>query len=555
MDLEGQPGLDYLSDLDEDCLAMVDIPEEPFSEEMLESPGDFASDDGLFDDLDEDGGFLEPDDSAPTDSGDGSSVGNLPEIIAQLQQKLLRGYTLPPEPAQNPRQPDLSWAERLSLHHYFAWTESHGTVKAYDAHARVLSDATKEKILSLHKVRQLALNLAGLVPSFVDMCPKSCKAYTGDFESDAICAHSNKGKECNEPRYLPQQGSSRAKPKPRAKMLYMPITPIIQAYYASAETSHEMCHRDHCLKETLNALAVGAGVKKSEFSNSDNHVCHHTELGLFQDERDMALAISSDGAQLTMKKQSNMWLLIVVLLNLPPEMCYRAKNVIIPLAIPGPLAPGNIESFMYPLFEEMEMASVGMWTWDAVDSSYFVLRAYICAVKGDMPGSAKMSGMAGHSALHGDRFSLVQGAYTAKQSGAKPQYYPISPPQKAKYNSRCNIVDLNHLPLRGQRHYWDTIKRLESAATSQEHRKIVKSTGISCLTICAASPAFLHPSFFPLDPFHLFYENCMVHIWDLWVTHSSDDEPIHMAAEMASQLGEEIEQAMKTLPSSFGSPV
>jgi len=45
---------------------------------------------------------------------------------------------------------------------------------------------------------------------------------------------------------------------------------------------------------------------------------------------------------------------------------------------------------------------------DAIDSSYFVLRAYICGVKGDMLGSAKLSGMAGHSAVHGDRFSLDQ---------------------------------------------------------------------------------------------------------------------------------------------------
>ena len=196
----------------------------------------------------------------------------MPEVIIQLQEKLLREYTLPPCPDQAPPQPDLSRAEILSLHHYIAWTESNGTVKAYDAHAQVLSQATEEEILSLHKVRQLALDLAGLTPSFVDMCPKSCMAYTGDFESNTMCTHSNKGKECNEPRYHPQQGSSRAKPKPRAKMLYMPITPIIQAYYANADTSHEMRHRDYCLKETLHALAVGAGVRKSEFSNSDNHV-------------------------------------------------------------------------------------------------------------------------------------------------------------------------------------------------------------------------------------------------------------------------------------------
>jgi len=133
-----------------------------------------------------------------------------------------------------------------------------------------------------------------------------------------------------------------------------------------------------------------------------------------------------------------MWLLILVLLNLPPEMCYRATNVIIPLAIPGPAAPGNIESFIYPLFAEMARASVGIWTWDAVNSSYFVLKAYICAVKGDMLGSAKLSGMAGHSALYGDRFSLVQGAHS--KCGARRQYYPISPPEKNTYNSSCPLL-------------------------------------------------------------------------------------------------------------------
>jgi hypothetical protein len=173
------------------------------------------------------------------------------------------------------------------------------------------------------------------------------------------------------------------------------------------------------------AKAAGkhSDVKKSEFANSDNHIHHYEELDLFKDSRDTALSISSDGALLTLKKQSHMWLLIVVLLNLSPEICYKSKNVIIPLAIPGPNSPGNVESFIYPLFEELAQASVGIWTWDAVDSSYFVLRAYLCGVKGDMLGSAKLSGMAGHSAVYGDRFSLVQGARPTKEKGAKFQYY------------------------------------------------------------------------------------------------------------------------------------
>ena len=47
----------------------------------------------------------------------------------------------------------------------------------------------------------------------------------------------------------------------------------------------------------------------------------------------------------------------------------------------------------------------------------------------------------------------------------------------------------------------------------------------------------------------------MVHIWDLWVSHSETDEKIHMEMKMASQLGEEIEKAVKTLPSSFCGPI
>ena len=85
-----------------------------------------------------------------------------------------------------------------------------------------------------------------------------------------------------------------------------------------------------------------------------------------------------------------------------------------------------------------------------------------------------------------------------------------------------------------------------SAKPKKEHQSTVHETGISHLTLCSASPTFSHPSFFPLDPFHLFHENCMLHIWDLWITHSSSDDKIHMDRDMASELGEEIEKGVKT---------
>jgi hypothetical protein len=112
------------------------------------------------------------------------------------------------------------------------------------------------------------------------------------------------------------------------------------------------------------------------------------------------------------------------------------------------------------------------------------------------------------------------------------------------------------LPIRTIEDYWKTIERLEAAKKSKKQYTItVGETGVSGLPMCAASPTFSHPYFFPLDPFHLFYENCMPHFWDMWTTHTSQSEAVHMSQDIASKLGEEVESAMATLPSSFCGPI
>ena len=148
--------------------------------------------------------------------------------------------------------------------------------------------------------------------------------------------------------------------------------------------------------------------------------------------------------------------------------------------------------------------------------------------------------------------------YLIIQIGAKAQYYPLQPPIKdgKDYNKDRPHVNPYDLPIRTLADYWKTIKRLEAAkGRITQYNDIVKETGVSGLPICAASPAFSHPFFFPLDPFHLFYENCMPHFWDMWVTGTKEEEIVHMSQEMASKLGAEAENAVATLPSSFCGPI
>jgi hypothetical protein len=367
-----------------------------------------------------------PEGPGEPDSGDideevfAASGADLPEVVKKLRIQLLSGYTPPNHPSINdgPRGRLLTLDEELSLKHFIAWVDSRGTVKGYTLHAKVLQQATGMEILSLYMARKLAIELTGLSSQLVDMCPKSCMAFTGEFKDLHSCTYvRDKRHVCGQPRYD-------KKGRPRAQMLYTPIAPVIQSFYENRKMAEAMRYRHKHLQKALKEPEPGSFPTYSDFSDTFNHINHYDHLHLFQNETDTAITISGDGAQLTMKKQSDVWVLIVTILNLPPDMRSKATNIIMPLVIPGPSSPGNVESFIYVLYEELAKLSVGVWTWDALSEKFFLLKVFLCGVLGDMLGSAKLSRMAGHMALYGCRFSMVRGARASTDRGIM-QYYTV----------------------------------------------------------------------------------------------------------------------------------
>ena len=123
-------------------------------------------------------------------------------------------------------------------------------------------------------------------------------------------------------------------------MMCLPVMATIKAMFANADTSKQLCHRDTCLKEALHLVATASkAVKYSDFCDSKVHMHHYQTMDLFQDPQDIAFALSTDGAQLTMKRKSDTWLLILIVLNFPPEMWCKSHHIIYPFAIPGPNPP------------------------------------------------------------------------------------------------------------------------------------------------------------------------------------------------------------------------
>ncbi|KDQ52872.1 hypothetical protein JAAARDRAFT_112501, partial [Jaapia argillacea MUCL 33604] len=120
---------------------------------------------------------------------------------------------------------------------------------------------------------------------------------------------------------------------------------------------------------------------------------------------------------------------------------------------------------------------------------------------------------------------------------------------------RPSSYNLDNLPRHTEKEYWETINKLLKAVSKAASTTITKATGISCMPLAAASPAFVHPSFFPLDPFHLFYKDIIAFLWDLWTIFSSKSERIHLSADKARKLGEFLVKAMETLSPCFCGPV
>ena len=79
------------------------------------------------------------------------------------------------------------------------------------------------------------MEVLGLTSQLVDMCFKSCMAFTEEFKELHFCTHVHEkcGQACGQPHF-DSMGLS------RAQMAYTPIGPVIQSFYENREMAEAM---------------------------------------------------------------------------------------------------------------------------------------------------------------------------------------------------------------------------------------------------------------------------------------------------------------------------
>ncbi|KAH8930521.1 hypothetical protein BT69DRAFT_1327810 [Atractiella rhizophila] len=202
-----------------------------------------------------------------------------------------------------------------SLCHWYAWAKTNGRVEHYNRYANNLR-AQGNKILSLYETTKHIEQLTRVSPRRHDMCVNSCMAFIGPYDHLKFC---------------PWKAENILNRNTNTLLWTFSIETLMQGLALANEA--DRVYKDLADGELLQTLQQ----------------C----LNLSDDPRTGFFSLSTDGAQLSMKKKG--------------EKRGRMQDTIeLPIAaIPGPNPPVNIESFFYPFVEDFAQASLGVWMWIA----------------------------------------------------------------------------------------------------------------------------------------------------------------------------------------------
>ncbi|CCO36852.1 hypothetical protein BN14_10999 [Rhizoctonia solani AG-1 IB] len=196
--------------------------------------------------------------------------------------------------------------------------------------------------------------LSGLECQAYDCCINSCCAFLGKYKAYDTCPF------CREARF-----NSRG--KPRKVFHYTPLIPQLQVLYANLKLIELLQYRSQ-QDATFSPSKIRDIFDSKHYRSLLGKHLHPTSLKqLFDDIRDLALALSLDGFTLFKRRRkgnSTAWPLIIINYNLPPEIQTHFENVICVGVIPGPRQFKDLNSFLIPLLDELMELESGVTTRD-----------------------------------------------------------------------------------------------------------------------------------------------------------------------------------------------
>ncbi|KAI0326296.1 hypothetical protein GY45DRAFT_1224723, partial [Cubamyces sp. BRFM 1775] len=133
-------------------------------------------------------------------------------------------------------------------------------------------------------IQSRVAQLSGITPELYDCCVNSCVCFTGPHAHLTACPH------CNETRH-------RADGRPRARFMYIPLTPRLKALQGNKSSAQQMRYRadgHHHIPGTISDVMDASHYRTlldQRVVVNDHELSHK----FFDDPRDVALGVSTDG--------------------------------------------------------------------------------------------------------------------------------------------------------------------------------------------------------------------------------------------------------------------
>lgn len=400
----------------------------------------------------------------------------------------------------------------------------------------------KLEINSLYiTTRRIAL-LADLKPQYFDCCINSCVCYTREYSGLNDCPY------CQEPRFSSSH-------QPRRRFCYLPVVPRFKAFFQSADMIEKLRYRPDFHYDPNNITDIFSSSRYQEMLHTvvrvDGEPLGHR---FFSDSRDIAFGLCTDGFLLFNRKRGgpSATPLLLKIYSLPPSIRTHLEHLLCLGVIPGPHQPKDLASFLAPFDDECADLAHGIPCYDCSLRDSFNLHAYQITEEGDIIAIEKFLGLKGHSSLCPCRSCKMRGCRMATGSN-KVYYIPLAQP--VNNEGRIDSWDPATLPLRIHKEFEAAMQQIEAATTKKYQRELEQYHGIKQRPALRRVNALDYARSCPWEWLHLFAENLVPNMLDIWTGRfKGQDEgsgEYLIDAESWSQIGQETEEAVKDIPSSF----
>jgi hypothetical protein len=275
----------------------------------------------------------------------------------------------------------------------------------------------------------------------------------------------------------------------------------------------------------------------------------------FSDSQDIALGLSTDGFGPFKHRNKTAWPIVLFNYNLPPEERIHEDNWISVGVIPGPKKPADMDSYLWPLIQELLQLEIGVKAFDALTKSLFLLHTFLIVGFGDIPAISMIMRMKGHNALLPCRMCKI---VAVRNDVSKTLYVPLD---RTNFPSSVTprSYDASALPLRTHKEFMRHAEKVQTALTATASNQLATKYGIKGIPALSALSSLSFPMSFPYDFMHLIWANLIPNLILLWTGKfkdiDHDNEDYVFSKTVWEAIGTATATAGKTIPAAFGAKV